>query len=32
MNPHAACLVAAARAKLTDLIDEKGVLLGGISR
>lgn len=32
MNPHAACLVAAARAKPTDLFDEKGVLLRGIGR
>jgi len=32
MKPHAACLVAAARANPTDLFDEKGVLLGGISR
>ena len=31
-NPPAACHVAAARAKPTDLFDEKGVLLGGIGR
>ena len=32
MNPPAACLVAAARAKPTDMFDEKEAQLGGVSR